>query len=92
MFSDTLRKQWRIAKSLNLPFTDIKDPSYIPCTIAYAVRKMEQLDSFAELPKDKTPPRSIWHNEYKLDWWFKEVLESNKKPEQDMYINMSEVE
>ena len=93
MFSDALRKRWRIAKSLNLPFVTLKTVEYIPCTLVYAIRKMEQLDSFAELPKDKVPPRSIWHNEHRLNWWFKEVFEDKRRPkDSEMYINVNEVE
>ena len=32
-----------------------------------------------ELSKDKRPPRSIWHNEYKINEWFEEVFERGEQ-------------
>ncbi len=72
---DTFRKQWRIAKTLNQVETLFPVLYNMPYTWAYTIRKQEQLDSFQELPKDKVPPRSIWHNDYKLAKWFETVFD-----------------
>lgn len=82
-----------MAKSIEKPFVNLGSVDYIPFTIAYAIRKMQQLDTFAELPEDKVPPRSIWHNEYKLNQWFKDVFKRNSRTSTDeFYIDLDEAE
>ena len=49
------------------------------------------MDSFAELPQDKRPPKSIWHNDYKLEEWFDLVFET-KSSNDVMEFNLNEVE
>lgn len=67
----------------------------LPYTLAYAFRKQAQLDSFDELPKDKRPPRSIWHNEYRLTEWFDEVFSTDSSSfsgPSELVFNLNEVE
>jgi len=46
-----------------------------------------------ELPHDKRPPRSIWHNEYKLDKWFEEMFENKSSSSNDgIIIDLDEVD
>jgi hypothetical protein len=70
--------------SLNNPFN-------LPYTIAYGIRKQEQIDSFMELDEKKRPPRNIWHNDYKINAWLEEVF-SNKDPNASMEFDMNEVD
>ena len=63
----------------------------LPYTIAYGLRKQEQLDSFMELDEKKRPPRNIWHNDYKINEWLEEVFD-NKDPDASMEFNMNEVD
>jgi hypothetical protein len=72
-----------------------KDTAYnLPHTIAYAVRKQSQIDSFFELPKKKRPPRSIWHNEYKLNKWYDNIYDDKNNVEEngELVITLDEVD
>lgn len=65
----------------------------LPFTIAYAIRKQYQLDSFAELPEEKRPPRNIWHNEWRINKWFDEVFNKDSKQTVDyLEFNPNEVD
>ena len=78
--------------ALNKPMdVTLLDPFNLPYTVAYAIRKQEQIDSFMELTDEKRPPRNIWHNDYKINEWLEEVFD-NKDPDAAMEFNMSEVE
>jgi hypothetical protein len=66
----------------------------LPWTISYVIRKRAQLDSYAELPKEKRPPDwMIWYgtNE-EIDEWFDKVFERKKdrkgKNKQDEFVIM----
>jgi len=65
----------------NLP--SIGEGYNLPYTLAYAIRKLLQIDSFFELPREKRPPKSIWHNEYKINQWFEDVVFSNRTSSDD---------
>lgn len=50
----------------------------LPYTLSFVIRKRQQLDSLAELPKDKQPPDSIlWEGTPEdLDEWIDRVLDT----------------
>jgi hypothetical protein len=71
----------------------IEDGYNIPYTLAYAIRTQEQIDSFYELPKEKRPPKNIWHNEYKINEWYEEVVFSDRDSSKDyLEFDLSEVD
>ena len=45
-----------------------------------------------ELTQEKRPPKSIWHNDYKLNEWFDTVFESRSNHKDTMEFNLDEVE
>ena len=60
----------------------------LPWTISYVIRKRLELDSYAELPKEKRPPDNlIWYGSSDdIDKWFDKVFKRKGKPEQDEFI------
>jgi hypothetical protein len=72
---------WATSKSLGKPLqSDLPEPSEMPWTIAYCIRKREQVNSYAELPKDKRPPEIMtwWGTQEELDRWFDRVFKRDK--------------
>lgn len=51
------------------------------------MRMRETIDSYAQLPKDKQPPESIWFDADELDEWFDRAFSSNKDTTFDLYID-----
>jgi hypothetical protein len=47
----------------------------MPYPISYAIMQRTRIDSFAELPKEKRPPRDLWYKPHKLEEFFDEVFE-----------------
>lgn len=64
-----------------------------PYTVAYAIRKRFQYDSFLELPREKQPPDDIWDDSDELEEWFEKVYPKDKKKSNDaVYLNINEAE
>jgi len=65
----------------------------LPHTISYVIRKRQQLDSLAELPKDKQPtPEIIWDGSPEdLDEWIDKVFDRKNK-DTVTEIDLSKVE
>lgn len=65
----------------------------MPYTIAYVVKKRQQIDSFNELPKDKRPTDDlIWDGTpEEIDDWFDRVFDKKNKPSK-INLDLSEVE
>ncbi len=67
----------------------------IPHTISFFIRKMSQIASFDELPKEKRPPEIYWDNPKDLDAWFDKVFDREKTNTSDSYefvLDLSEIE
>ena len=84
---------WSVAKALQIPF----DPSIVsltelPHTLSFVIRKMQQIDNLAELPKEKRPPDEIiWDGtSEELEEWIDRVF--NKKEQQTVKLKLDEVE
>jgi len=71
----------------NLPSAD-----ELPWTISYVVRKRAQLDSFAELPKEKRPPdKMIWDGSVEdIEDWFERVFGKKPKLQDEFTFDISE--
>lgn len=66
-------------KEMALPLTKgLASAEEVPHTISYFIRKLRQIASFDELPKDKRPPEAIWDNSEELEEWFSNVFEHRK--------------
>lgn len=65
----------------------------VPYTISYVIRKRQQLDSFAELPKEKRPPdKIIWEGTAEdLEDWFEKVFKYGEKS-QFIELNLDDIE
>lgn len=65
----------------------------MPYTIAYVVKKRQQIDSFNELPKDKRPTDDlIWDGTpEEIDDWLDRVFDKKNKPSK-INLDLSEVE
>jgi hypothetical protein len=71
-------------RETGIPFIeDIEVTIDLPHTLSFVVMYVHKLNSFAELPKEKQPPRGIWDKPYKLERFFDEVFSSSnhQKPE-----------
>jgi len=53
-----------------------------------------KINSFAELPEDKQPPRNLWDKPYKLSLFFDEVFntDTGSKPTKYLEFDMDDVE
>lgn len=60
---------------------DLPPVDELPWTISYVIRKRMQLDSYAELPKEKRPPDwMIWYGTNEdIDDWFDKVFDRKKR-------------
>jgi hypothetical protein len=81
---------WHLYKNVGVPLHEGLPPAdQLPWTISYVARKRAQLDSFAELPREKRPPdRIFWHGTpEELDDWFDKVLGTKEKtPEEFVFV------
>lgn len=66
----------------------VKNLYQLPYTISFVVRKMQQIDALAELPKEKRPPDKIlWEGtSEEMDEWLSKVLDHKTKQEVDILI------
>lgn len=66
----------------------------IPHSISYVVRKRQQIDSLAELPKDKRPPeKMIWDGTpEEMEDWIDNVVLGNAQGNIDIMIDEGEIE
>lgn len=63
-----------------MPLTKgLKTVEEIPHTLSMFIRKMSQIASFNELPKEKRPPEYIWDNADELEDWFDRVFDREEK-------------
>jgi hypothetical protein len=71
----------------NLPSAD-----ELPWTISYVIRKRAQIDSFAELPKEKRPPdKIIWDGSVEdIDDWFDRVFGRKSKIDDEFVFTINE--
>lgn len=55
----------------------------MPYTVSYVIRKRQQIDNLAELPKEKRPPDSIlWDGtSEEIDKWLDNVMGKNQVPD-----------
>ena len=83
-----------MAKDTGLPLVPGLDTAIsVPHTISYAVLYRRKINSFAELPEDKQPPRNLWDKPYKLSLFFDEVFETSKsKPTKYIEFDFEDVE
>jgi len=84
---------WTVSKALLVPLDlKIKHLTDVPHTISYVIRKMQQIDSLSELPKEKRPPDSVlWDGTPEdLDDWISKVLDRKQAELTD--IRLSDVE
>ncbi len=60
----------------------------MPWTISYVIRKRLELDSYAELPKEKRPPdKLIWYGTADdIDKWFDKVFKRKGTKEDDEFV------
>lgn len=72
----------------------VKHLLQLPYTISYVIRKMQQIDSLNELPKDKRPPDDIlWDGTAEdLDEWLNRVLNSKGKTQTNVDILIKDIE
>lgn len=72
----------------------VEELSQLPYTISYVVRKMQQIDNFNELPKEKRPPTDmIWDGTSdELDEWLDRVLGGPKKPQHEVELLIDDIE
>jgi hypothetical protein len=75
---------WSTSKALHTPLDKkIKTLPEMPYTISYVIRKRQQIDSLAELPKEKRPPDSVlWDGtSEEIDRWLDNVMGSKQVPD-----------
>ena len=73
---------WANTKALRIPFyLDVEDAKKLPFTISYVIRKLTQIDSFNELPKEKRPTEKLaWEGtSEELEEWFDKIFNTKKK-------------
>lgn len=60
----------------------------MPWTIAYCIRKRDQVNAYGELPKDKRPPEIMiwWGTQEEIDNWFDRVFKREKEKPQDKIL------
>jgi len=88
-----MRALWDISKALQIPLDNsIKYLVDIPYTISFIIRKLKQIDSFNELPREKVPPdKLLWDGtSEEIDEWIDRVIR-NKQP-QTFRINIKDIE
>ncbi len=56
------------------------------------MRKVAQIQSFDDLPKDKRPPEYMWDNGELLDDWFDKVYGRKEKQPEELTIYIPEHE
>lgn len=86
---------WSVSKALHIPFDKrLENLEDLPYTISYIVRKLTQVDSFMELPKEKRPPDElIWEGSSReLNDFIDRVFNRKEKQTVDLVINEDEVE
>ncbi len=86
---------WSTSKSLGIPLRkDLPEPADMPWSIAYCIRKREQVNSYSELPKDKRPPEIMiwWGTQEDIDNWFDRVFSKGgkNKPQDVVVVDISE--
>ena len=66
----------------------VKHLLQLPYTISFVIRKMQQIDSLHELPKEKRPPDKIlWDGDSdELEEWLDKVLDTKTQKEVDILI------
>lgn len=69
---------------------DLPPADEVPWTISFVLRKRMQIDSFAELPKEKRPPDNIiWHGtQDDIDRWFDKVFKRGDKPGEEVVLEI----
>jgi hypothetical protein len=72
-------------------FPGFKSPTDLPWTMSFVARKRQQVDSLAELSKDKRPPDSIiwWGTSEELEEWIDKVFD-RKEVEQDVQFAIAQ--
>ncbi len=85
---------WTIAKELKIGLKSLEDVARLPYTISYVIRKLIQVSSFNELPKEKRPPDSIvwWGTAEEIDSWIERVFDYKKFTPNEIVIREDEVE
>lgn len=79
-----------MSKALHIPLDrNIERLIDVPYTISYTIRKRQQIDNLAELPKEKKPPEDIiWEGTpEELDEWIDKVFD-RKKPDNDGEVEL----
>lgn len=80
---------WSVSKALSVPLDPkVKHLLQLPYTISYVIRKMQQIDSLNELPKEKRPPDDIlWDGDSdELEEWLDKVMDNKTQKEVDIII------
>ncbi len=69
---------------------DLPPADELPWTISFVLRKRMQIDSFAELPKEKRPPDSIiWYGTQEdIDIWFDKVFKRGDRPGEEVVLEI----
>lgn len=67
----------------------MKNLYQIPYTISFVIRKQQQIEALAELPKEKRPPDKIlWDGtSEEMDEWLEKVLDHKSQTEVDILIS-----
>jgi hypothetical protein len=84
-----------VSKETGLPlFEGVKAAEDLPYTISFAVAHRARINSFNELPKDKRPPRDLWHKPHKLDEFLETIWDTDDKKPTKEYVefDLGEVE
>lgn len=71
-------------------FPEFKSPIELPWSMAFVIRKRQQVDSFNEMPKEKRPTDRIiwWGTPEELEDWMEKVYPSKGKHSTEDGINM----
>lgn len=74
--------------------TKIREIKDLPYTLSFVIRKRMQIDSLAELPKDKKPPDKIlWDGTSDdLEDWLNKVMDIKKKQPEEVFIDLDNIE
>lgn len=84
---------WANSKSTGLPLRqDLPEPAELPWTIAYCIRKREQVLSYGELPKEKRPPETMiwWGSPEDIENWFDRVMGRKSKEQEVVMLDITE--
>lgn len=88
---------WQASKATNIPIHEnLTAVDKLPWTIGFVIRKLAQVESFKELPRDKRPPDDIvwWGSAEDIEKWFDKVLDRKEEnPDEAVFIiEESEIE